>query len=284
LEAAAEAAAVQLGIPPSVAEQSLRDLSVALAHAGIRTEPAQPLLYRPAEDGGYYLTHGELRVLHVDAGGRRLNLACPLEALTLRMFDYVSEIAPKLIFLQGTTVLHGSSTRNGDRILGLCGLSRAGKTTTARTFHAHGRPLISEDLLVVTFVGRTPSVCAGAEAKVRTWSTEAARALAAGVVDVDAAPLADAPTGASHPLEAIWLLDASRRGGRFDLRAVPKTEALAQLLTHAFLGTNRRESWRAHMATMRSLVESITVSEAYLPDGLDRLDEAIARYTTNSAS
>jgi hypothetical protein len=283
-DAAAADVAARLHITPAAAAQSLRDLLAALDQPGVRTPPTEPLIYRHAGDQGYELWHRERRILHVDPSGRRVSLVCPLDALPLSVFDYVSDVAPRLMFLQGIPVLHGSSCRHGDHLLGLCGKSRAGKTTTARMFDKHGWPIVSEDLMILTLDRNAPAVFLKAEEKVRDWFGDASRRFASGATSVDTTPLARAAAGPTLPLKTLWFLDAQRRNTSFRLEPMLKPEGLALLLTHAFLGAAGSEAWRGHLANLFSIVSAASVYEAHLPDGLDNLARAVERYTTNSAS
>ncbi len=179
LDAAAEACASRFGIAGDVALRDLSALVGDLNREGVRREPLDPFRYRPAADGGYDVWHDATHVLHVHEGGRLLTLASPPEALPLRIYDYVSGIAPKILFLRGVTVMHGSSCMRGDSLLGICGKSRAGKTTTARTFAKHGCALMSEDLLVFDPDLSKARVFVEGEKTVDRWFHDGARALEA---------------------------------------------------------------------------------------------------------
>jgi hypothetical protein len=283
-QGAADAAAARLHISPALALRDMQGLVTDLLGSGVRNESPDSFQYRPAPDGGYDLWHGDLRALHADPTGRRLTLGAPLASLRARVVEYVSDIAPKLMFLQGVTVVHGSSCGRDGRLLAFCGKSRAGKTTTARTFARHGASLVSEDLLVFA-PDESPAVFLGGERIVANWYRQAAERLAAAPADaVDAAPLGEAARGATIPLCSIWFLDARRRGHGLNLTRLGGPDALALLLSNAFLGAREPALWREHLARMRAFVLAVTACEASVPDGIDELDAAIARYTTNSAS
>lgn len=284
-EAAAAEIASRLQIPVSVASRDMRGLVATLAGAGARTAPFGVLRYRPAPEGGYDLWHGERRALHVDADARRLTLASPPESLPFKIYDYVSDIAPKLLFLAGVPVLHGSSVVLGEGVLAMCGMSRAGKTTTARAFAAHGSRLVSEDLVILDLRDDQPRVFLEAEAGVRRWFREGARALEANhTAALDVRALRDAAAGPTYPLSTLWFLDAGRRGDGFVRNVIGKTDALVDLLTHAFLGAEGDASWKRYLAAGRAIVAAATPCRMDLPNGLAALDAAIRDYRTNSAS
>jgi hypothetical protein len=282
---AIETAASRFGISPARARADLEALSLALEREGTRIPPIEPFRYRPAADGGYDLWHGERRALHVDATATRLVLACPPETLSFPLFEYVSDMAPKLVFLMGTPVLHGSAWLGAGGALGLCGKSRAGKTTTARALARQGGVLVSEDLIVLARDLARPAVYEGAEKKVHAWAREVAAALTdAPGTAADLRALQAAATGPTVPLSALWFLDARRRGDAFTLAPLSKTGALVELMSHTFLGAAGEAQWRRFLDAGRSIVDAAAAFEAALPLGLDRLDGAMGDYAMNSAS
>jgi hypothetical protein len=284
--AATEVVARRAGLSLARAAEDMRALVVSLSRGGVRIEGPGPMMYRPKGGGGYDLFHGVHRALHVDSSARRLTLCSAVESLPLPIFAYVSEIGPKLLSMQGVPVLHGSSCQHGGGALVMCGKSRAGKTTTARVFAKNGRSLVSEDLIVLDDDLDYPGIFVEAETKIRQWFKEASAELTRrNDAEVDLAPLREAATGATVPMKTLWFLDAKRRqGDRFAIEGLSEPDALAQLMDHAFLGSVERESWRRYVAAGHSIISAVSPYRAYLPDGLERLEAAIQRYSTNSAS
>ncbi len=279
------AAATRLGIPRELAARDIAALIRQANGKGIPELPIGPFRYQASPEGGYELWDAQRAVLRTDESGRRLSLLAPPASLPFRVYDYVSEMAPKLMSLQGVTVLHGSGVRRGPTSLGMCGASRAGKTTTARNLAKYGRQLIAEDLLVFDSDVARPRICVGGEATVHAWTKEASSRLEEREgASVDASSIADAATGPKVDMGALWFLDARRRGERFVLEPVPKAEALSMLVVNAFLGASDSANWRRYLAAGAAIIAVADAYEAYLPNGIEALDAAISRYTTNSAS
>jgi hypothetical protein len=282
----AAAVAARLGVPRELAAAHLVSLSGEIAAAEApRAEPIGPFRYRLG-DGGYELWHGQRCVLRVDGDGGRLALLAPARDLSLPLLEHLRAIAPKILFLKGVNVLHGASCVQSGRLLGLCGVSGAGKTTTARALARHGADLIGEDLMLLGPDPTRPTVVVGGEAAVHAWAAEMARALAADCaagVDTAALPAA-AATPTQLPLDALWFLDAGRRGGQLALRRLSPLDALVSLMQSNFLGAADAASWRRHLAVTSAVATAVPAFDLDPPDGLDLLDGAVARYTTNSAS
>jgi hypothetical protein len=165
----------------------------------------------------------------------------------------------------------------------MCGKSKAGKTTTARTLARHRGHLVSEDLIALRLEDGVPCVFFLGEDTIDQWARDAAEALKRGAGAVETAGLLQAATGPTVPLTSLWFLDAARRGERFQLSELPKTAALAELLTHGFLGGGSAESWRRFLATGHAVVSAAQTFQAALPLGLDRLDAALADYARSHA-
>jgi hypothetical protein len=285
LEGAIAVASEKLRIPQSVARSGMESLVSALLAKGIRHEPPDPFRYRVAEAGGYDLWHDQTLVLHVDDGGRCLKLVTPVTQLALRVYDYVSAIAPKVLFLRGVTVLHGSSCVRDGSLIGICGKSRAGKTTTGRILARYTSGLVSEDLLVLGSDLSKPEAFVEGEATVHRWSVEASQTLTeTGEVPIDDSHLTRASSGQTVPLRTVWFLDARRRKAEFAARRLAGPDALALLIANHFLGAADSTNWRRHLTASHLIASSVDSYEIDVPDGLERLDQAIGRYTTNSAS
>jgi hypothetical protein len=59
---------------------------------------------------------------------------------------------------------------------------------------------------------------------------------------------------------------------------------LAQVLASSFLGAGGAASWRQHLARTAVIASGVNGYEVTPPDGLERLESALARYSTSSAS
>jgi hypothetical protein len=282
---AAERIADRLSITQSVASEHVDTMFAALGGEGIRREPPDPFRYRPSPEGGYDVWHGDTLALHVDEPGRLLTLVSPPDRLPLRIYDYVSGIAPKLLFLRGIAVMHGSSCLRAGSLLGICGKSRSGKTTTARMLSNHGWPLTSVDLLVFAPNLSEPTVYMGGESSADQWARRASDAFAAGpgsAVSVD--DLLEAASGRSMPLRCLWFLDVARRRDAFARRQLGRAATLVNVMANQFLGAGGSSNWRRHLLNSRALAGALDAYELDMPTGLERLDVALRDYATNSAS
>jgi hypothetical protein len=270
--------AARFGISAERARADLAGLTEALSREGLRIEPIDAFRYRQAEDGGYDLWHGERRTVHLTPDLRRVTLGQRRDELPLEVYEYVSDLAPKVMFLLGIPVLHGSTWQRSAGVLAMCGKSKAGKTTTARTLARHAGRVLSEDLITLRLEDGKPCVFVEAEANIVRWSRAAAQALNAGAASVDTRGLVEAATGPTAELTSLWFLDARRRGERFLISPISKAAALTQLLSHGFLGGAGDAHWRRFLETCRTITAAVAAHEASLPSGLDRLDAALADF------
>jgi hypothetical protein len=284
IDAAVAAIAGRFRISLSEAANHLSNMAIALEAEGVRQEPPGDVLYQATADGEYLVSHGAKPVLVVADQGRMIKLMTPPADLPFRVSDYLKTIAPKLLFLRGITVLHGASCLREGGLLGFCGMSGAGKTTTARAFAKHGSPLISEDLLIFDRDLATPSVFAEGEARLRKWSRDAADTLAGGHGPMNTDDLLTVTSGAVLPLRSVWFLDAARRMEGLQPRRLKRSETLARVMTNHFLGAKESASWRVYLTAGHRIASAVTGYELDLPNGLEHLEDAIASYTRSSTS
>lgn len=282
---ATAASAIRLGISREVAARESDELIRQAGGLGISQPAIGPFRYQPSPDGGYDLLDSQGPVLHSDDRGQQLSLLVAPESLAFRIYDYVSEMAPKLMFLQGTIVIHGSGCHRAGTATGMSGASRAGKTTTAKALAANGLSLVSEDLLIFDPDLTKPRLCIDGERTVNAWTMAASSALEKHPEEsVDASRLVEAAIGPTVALKAIWFLDVRRRGEKFRLNRLTKADALSLLMGNAFLGAADSHNWRRYLASARSIVAAVDSYAADMPDGLAALEAAMLTYTTNSAS
>lgn len=95
-----------------------------------------------------------------DIGGIRVEdgdtiIAAPLDGAEERGFRFLaSGIGLGLLLHQrGLMTLHASAVALRDQVVGFVGPKGMGKSTTAAAFHAHGYPVVTDDLLVLDIMG-----------------------------------------------------------------------------------------------------------------------------------
>jgi hypothetical protein len=201
--------------------------------------------------------------------------------------QWVRCITPKALFLQGVSVLHASACSFGDSLVAFCGDSGAGKTTTARAFAAAGRPLHSEDLVVVDPGGEVPAAFIEAEPAIRRWAADSG-ALLARQADyvIDSRGLrALVCKGRVRALAGLLFVERGRRSGT-EVRSeqISPVDSLAGLLQACFLGSADRDSWRVFVRSNTAVARSTRGANLWVPDGIEALTKAAARFDYNASS
>lgn len=201
---------------------------------------------------------------------------------------YLRIIAPKIISLSGSSVLHASAvTRPDGTAVAFLGKSGAGKTTTARMFGRAGWSVLCEDKLVVEEHDGRLCAIVGAEPRIATWILNARSGLAAAPIDVwyDAEPLAQTASGPTRTLTDFFILDAQRRvGAAFDLERLSQASAVAEIFQHSFFGSAASERWRHHIHLASQLARQATTYRATAPASLEALELETRRYVLSRTS
>jgi hypothetical protein len=255
------------------------------ADAAAAAIPAEPFTFKPWP-GGHALDDGTGPVLWVDAGGSELKLLRELRSLRFPLEFYLRVVSPRIIFLRGGTVLHASACTIEGRLIAFCGRSGAGKTTTARALGRHGASLISEDLLVLSLSEGAVSARPQGEGIILRWASLLAetlrqnpdRAAPCGEIDV-------VHKGPTAPIDQLCFIDpARRRGADIKTVALTPTECLYEVIPSNFLGSADSRHWRRFLDSSLMVARAVSAAMVWMPDGIPALEQAAARYITNSAA
>jgi hypothetical protein len=276
----------QLGTLASEASRMVEDMLQGLATTPPSQEQPGPFSYR-AIGPDYHLCVNGAPVLDIRGDGKLIRIT-PGAAHLTALHHSLRVAAPKLMFLQGAAVLHASACIVGDEVTAFCGVSGAGKTTTARAFSKGGWTLFSEDLIVIDPDSLTlgpPRAYWRGEELAHAWSREAATRARAGEIECsDLLPHAVA-NGRTIAMADILFLGADRRNVRDITLARPSAgEALVLLLASNFLGSANASDWRTYFERSAAIVRTTNTFRASVPDGIEPLQAAARRYIVNSTS
>jgi hypothetical protein len=273
-----------LRISREQAEKLVASTQTLLAQPGIRAPVSSSLEYvQEAEDLCSFGEAGK-RLFSIHLRERSLELCAPLDSLQSPLLFYVRAILPKLLALVDVPILHGAACRTRDSFVAFCGLSGAGKTTTALAFREAGATLISEDLLVLSVGDSSVEVYEDGEKLARAWAADAAIQLSRRG-RTDFSELTSARHGPRIALRTIWFLEAARRSGeRFVLQPLSALEGMLLLLGNGFLATADPIRWREFLRRSVVIAESTTIRALTAPAGLAGLAAAADRYIANWAS
>jgi Coenzyme PQQ synthesis protein D (PqqD) len=271
-------------VHPSVAETDVAIVLTLTCAEAIAQHPAD-LQYETTSDG-YRLSADGVPLMEIAPSGRALRALSECHPIDLGV--HLRALAPKLVTLLGASVLHASAVmRTGAGIVAFLGPSGAGKTTTARAFVHDGWRPVSEDKLVLRLDGESVAVALGGEALIAAWIKETRdRLLVTGPQQwCDASALADVATGPERPISDVILLDGTRRAGAgIQLRRLSPFEAAGKIFHHGFYGSAKPEEWRRQIRLAAMIARTARTFAAVMPDGLDVLMAAAARYTEITAS
>lgn len=211
------------------------------------TEEPSLLAFRGMDGSFYRLLYADGTEFRVDAAGTRV--ACTW-APALTLADAATYLLGSLfgfvLRLRGIPSLHASAVALGDRSVAICGPAGAGKSTTAAAFASRGRPVLADDIVPLVDTADGVFVHA-AYPHLRLWP-DVLPALGTGDLPllIPGTPGWDkrfrdlAAEGAFHeaplPLGAVYLLGGRESADAPRLEAVPRAEAVLQLVGNAYMG------------------------------------------------
>jgi hypothetical protein len=225
---------------------------------------------------GYAFSFRDELAFVLEPTGRRLKAAADIgEKMAAPL---LRAVAPKLLALQGETVLHASAVSVGGKVIAFTGASGAGKTTTARALSAAGGAIVSEDLLWVGTEGTEVMVAENGERVIGAWVAEAERQLrASGEVECGGFG-ASLRRGPLLPLSEIGFLDVRRRAGESYLgKALRPWETAGLVFRNSFHGSADPQAWIRGLERAAKIGTASSGVELRLPDGLGRLEVEMRR-------
>lgn len=270
-----------LAISESAATAAMLVVGTGLASGKIPQSPVGPLCYLAGADRSAVFEENGKPIFSVEFQRSQVRLRALPSELSGPVALYLQALVPKLLALLELPVLHASACQINGELRTFSGLSGAGKTTTARAFQSSGGRLLSEDLVVLTFPDGTPAMYEDAESIARTWARKVGTALEEEPDSpIDFAELRDVQQGPLLPLDSMWFVDVSRRRGvDLTLRRLTAREGVVSLLRDGMLASHQSDDWRKFLRRSRTIADRIRLSEATVPDGIERLEMAARIYS-----
>jgi hypothetical protein len=267
--------------PPLFPEEVQPDLLAIRSQfeAAPRTGCRDALLSFRRDEGGYVMRWRGVPQLRLAADGSRVSRR---ESELSSAASALLWAVPHLLTLQGQAVLHAAAVRQEDGVRAFCGGSGAGKTTFAACVARHGATPVSEDLLLLDLSSEQPSVLLDAEPALRAWVTEAAAALERPGSEQEVTDLATLAGHRRAPLAEVVFLDIQRRTGDHLRRTpLPAAAAMESLLRNSFAELGCRDVWSHVFDLCYRLATRVPASNARVPDGVEKLEAAVAGYSWN---
>jgi hypothetical protein len=276
-EATAAWLARSYGIDPETAR---RDVAALLAELETPSAANSANPFHFVQEPGGFLLHWQGQpVCALDPEGRFVHSRTAPGPDTPTPAERLQWAAPHVLLLQGTLMLHAAAVRLGDGVVAFCGGSGIGKTTTAHQFRACGCELIAEDLVVLALDGPTPEVAVHGEPTIRRWVAEQSSVLTEERHTVTEG-LRQVTAGPRLALRAVHFLSrTSMAEPRIICKPLGHAAGLVLLLANSFAELGRADLWAKVWEGSLKIVRGTALSRARVPDGLDRLAQAVADYT-----
>jgi hypothetical protein len=238
--------AIRLGELPALAEGA----NAAIWHESTDLDGAgEPVLRirRVAATGALWLRYGDGTQFLIDADARAVSAAWPAELTPEDTAVYLlGPVLGLLLRMRGRSCLHASVVAVGEQAIGFAGAAGAGKSTIAAAFARAGRPVLSDDLLVLNR-GAEGFRAEPGYSRLRLWPESAcglygsADALARLTPGWEKRYIDLAAEGSfceqTLPLAAIYVLgDRLEGGGEAAVEPISARDALLSLVANAYTG------------------------------------------------
>ena len=201
-------------------------------------------------------------------------------------FPMLGPIMAWMLDWRGYFVIHASAIDINGKTIALMGDKMAGKSTTAAAFLRAGYPLITDDLLAITFDDQRNPICHPAFAQLKLADDAAASVKVSGA---QALPLVyEGFTKRQHKLTGMrteqaglhCLVTLSRGGddpGLFDLDTAMAIGSVSRFsYMPRFASAPRTPEQKArHFTACATLADKARVARLQIPDSLDRLHETV---------
>jgi hypothetical protein len=218
-------------------------------------------------------------------------IASPLDGAKERGFRFlVSGIGLGMLLHQrGLITLHASAVALQEHVVGFIGPKGMGKSTTAAAFHAHGHPVVTDDLLVLDIADDQITVRPGLP-HLKLYPESIKGSLKE---DPNRIPKID-PQGskrsyntqaerlsASLPLRCLYILDYESDQDGPPLphsRAMRGDQACVELIRHSYIPRLLPEEALSpqHLKRSAQIARTVPVRRLYREESLDRLSELVS--------
>lgn len=216
-------------------------------------------------DAGYLLRFPELADFEVSADGRSVK-GWPAPGVTSPTVEhlYLNQVLPLALSRQGELVLHGSAVDIGGPGVAFLGESGRGKSTLAASFATAGTRFLTDDGLLLNWVGDCCMIVPS-HPSIRLWADSRAALVSAQVSVAPAVSFTDksrifAGPGVAfctenRPLRHVYFL--GKGSARVPtIEPVRPAEALIELVKHSFLlDIESREMLASHFDDLTRLAE-----------------------------
>jgi hypothetical protein len=254
-------------------------LTVSAARGPLAPDRGEPVITLVADDGRRYFASHELDgtcLLELPPTGelllepRAMRLAVDWRDDDEELLEHriASAGICTLLAMRGDLVLHAAAVGTDDGAVVFCGPTRRGKSTLAATLGRLGRPLLSEDGVVVELDGAAgPTAYPGARGvRMRLSGGDGRTDLLA-----DPGPSEPSPS----PIAAVVLL--GERGEALAIEPLERARALALLTPHV-VHSGGRAALGGAFARLATLLGAVPAFSASLPDDLAALPAAAEEF------
>jgi hypothetical protein len=189
-----------------------------------------------------------------------------------RIGDCLWTALPRLLFLKGQYLVHGSAICHRGQATLFIGDNGAGKSSTARAFASNTTSVCGDDKIAIGVDPSGGTVAPDAEPFFRRWLADARSKMESSENPIGG-PERYAGAGVELPVTGVFFLSPAQREHSTVFRFEPmgETEAAGLLFRQFFFGNNAHTQWQAPLHWSAYVANQARCGRLYVPNDLETL-------------
>jgi len=196
-----------------------------------------------------------------------------------RIGDCLWTALPRLLFLKGQYLLHGSAINHRGQAMLFVGDNGAGKSSAARAFATKTTSVCGDDKIAIGVDSSTGAVVPNAEPFYKKWVMDARLILKSSMNSIAGPELYDG-SGAELPVTSVFFLSPAQRESttvcRFE--SMGATEAAGMLFRQFFFGNNAHALWQVPLHWSAHVANRARCGRLYVPNDLETFRSSAEKF------
>ncbi len=186
-----------------------------------------------------------------------------------RIGDCLWTALPRLLFLKGQFLLHGSAVNHRGQAMLFLGDNGAGKSSTAKAFASKAASVCGDDKIAIGVDPQSGTITPDVEPFFRQWIVKARSTLLTTETST-AGPERFNGTGVERPVTRVFFLSPTQRENTtvFRFEPIGATEATGLLFRQFFFGNDKHAQWQSPLRWSAHVANHAICGKLFVPNDL----------------